>query len=154
MNYPVISTAADIAAITTSYGGLDKAFRVRPGPITFQLTGLAGPTSLQIALQFASQSGNTDPNPTVDADWCSLVDAAGAVLASPTTTAVSFVTANGNAICDLSIRLASAGSVSWSGGVPNNISWLRVRVKRTGAAVTAASLRLLCDGDASYTVGA
>lgn len=164
MIYDVATSKDTLSAITANWGGFDKAFRIRPGPVAFQVKGpVTGPTSVEVALQFASVNGSVDPVATTDADWMPLVSTAGVILTNVDGTtgqatggAVSFVAATGNALHDCASRVVvNDGTVQWNGHIPSHVGWVRVRLKRTGGgAVTALTLRMLVDGSPTVVTGA
>lgn len=113
----------------------------RSFPLVF-FSELAGPTSVQFDLSFGvSTVGNVAPDPADDTQWYGLVANDGTAISTESTVLP------GRSIIDLSTKLtATAGALVWKGWVPQGVSWVRVRVKRTGSAVTTLKLTMVSDG--------
>lgn len=132
-NPALITTTASEFAVPVAIG--------RSSPIVF-FVDLAGPTSLQVDLSFAvSTDASSAPDPYVETNWYNLVNAAGAAIST------EFTVTPGRSIIDLSAKLTdTASALVWKGWTPHGVSWARVRVKRTGSAVTTLKLVMVTDG--------
>lgn len=140
----IFKTGDNLSAIDTTYDSADavttKVFAVSPGPLTI-LSNFAGPTSIEVEFSFTTGGSPQNPPAATDTNWYTLVGMTGAAVSST----VSVLP--GRSCVDPSIRgLAADDTLKWGGRIPPYMSWMRVRIKKTGAAaVTSLNLSVFCN---------